>query len=121
MEEIKPKTLPALLVAFRLLALKLNSLDVRAQNFIVTLLMRHCQARMGMESLEPFGGKPPDNPDTCLMQFRKTATQLEQFLLIDETFIVNALQQTFQRRMAIDVGELQGALAQMQQPNKVVN
>ncbi len=121
MDEAKHKTFAGLLVALKRLALKLNALDVRAQNFIVTLLMRHCQARIGMGQLEAFGGKPPDNPEKCLAEFRKMATELERFSLTDETFLVNVLQQAFQRRMAIDVGELQGALAQMQKPQEVVN
>ena len=103
--------LEGMIVLFKRLAAELDQMDPREENFIVTLLLRHCQSRMGLDALEKFGGKPPDDPEKCLKRFKQIATDLEQsFSVTDETFLVNCLQQAWQRRAAITLEELQATV-----------
>lgn len=105
-EPAKHAPLAKLLVLARRYAMDLNEREVREQNFILTLLMRHCQSRIGMDQLEAFAGKPPDDPEKCLEDFKKLALVLEGFSATDNTFIVNLLQQAFQWRAANEVDQL---------------
>lgn len=105
-ELAKHAPLAKLLVLTRRYAMDLNEREVREQNFILTLLMRHCQSRIGIDKLEPFAGKPPDDPNKCLDDFKLMALELEGFSATDNTFIVNLLQQAFQWRAANEVEQL---------------
>jgi hypothetical protein len=106
---------------FEELARQLDATDPLEQNFTVTLLIRHCQSRSGLDKLESFGGKPPANPDKCLDQFGKMAVELEAISVIDETFIVNCLHQAWQRKAAINIEELKATIDKANEEKEVVH
>lgn len=95
---IKSAKLADALKVFQRFAVKMDGMEPEEQALIMGLLMRHCQARLGLEMDTPRKGPLPTNPENAVAFFRKLATQLETMSGPDNTLIVNLLLQAWQWR-----------------------
>lgn len=111
---IKNAPLGELLKTFQKFALKMEAMTPEEHALVMSLLMRHCQARMGLQMDAPQNIPKPTNPEHAVHFFRKLATQLEAMTGTDNALIVNLLLQAWQRRAAVAMDEIK-SLAQAQE------
>lgn len=95
---IKSAKLAEVLKVFQRFAVKMDAMEPAEQALVMSLLMRHCQARLGLDMEAPRKGPLPTNPENAVAFFRKLATQLETMSGSDNTLIVNLLLQAWQWR-----------------------
>jgi hypothetical protein len=112
--EIKSAKLADVLKVFQRFAVKMDAMEPEEQALVMSLLMRHCQARLGLEMDAPRKGPLPTNPEDAVAFFRKLATQLETMSGADNTLIVNLLLQAWQWRAENEISKIK-AMAKEQE------
>ena len=111
---IKNGKLTALLTVFRRFALKMEAMTPQEHGLVMALLMRHCQARLGLTMDAPSDLPKPPNPERAVLFFRTLATELETMTGTDNTLIVNLLLQAWQRRAAVALDDIKDLAKQQE-------